>query len=160
MEEIDLKNFIIKDYVISNDNHQKKYAKVKLLIIDAPDGGNYLNLDGRWANPIIVSETENYKPGDNVYYHGKLIRNVGGLIKGIGVLKVLGLPEMFTRKQREAIYDGFLIHGEELWIECETYVPYERLKEDEIEAIIDNIPTYTAINLNKKNHIKLVKTIK
>jgi len=50
-----------------------------LKIIPAPNGNNYLNLNGYWANPVIISETEQPEVGDSILVNRPAIGLYTGL---------------------------------------------------------------------------------
>jgi hypothetical protein len=76
---------------------------------------------GGWFKPIIISEIEEIEVGYKVFnkftFNIKLADKDDLLIKDAW-FKVLAMPENFSPKHLQAITDGKLKDGDEVWVEC------------------------------------------
>lgn len=97
--------------------------------------------------PIIISTKEEIEVGD-MYLKGiYILKNDGESTIDYfkDCHKILALPEHFSPKQLQAIVDGKLKDGDEVFVEC---------KDKWIEAGF-SLDVEKSIKLNKSNHIKL-----
>lgn len=143
----------------------------------------YINVEGMhdiycWFKPIIISETEDIEAGDWVYeknlsneriyevferdYLGKKrlgifrFRSVFIPIEKSNARKILILSENFSPKHLQAIVDGKLKDGDEVYVECEQEEEYiTKLGKSER----DNYSKHkvSIIKLSLQNHITLYK---
>ncbi len=118
--------------------------------------------------PIIISETEGTEDGDLCYdkQENRVINNQYLERSSDNRRKVLALPENFSPlspKHIQAIVDGKLKDGDEVYVECQEFsTPLELLhsreelsKEYGEEILKDLGPIQYIIKLNSYNHIKL-----
>lgn len=119
--------------------------------------GNILNK----ITPIIISETEEIEKGDkraysNPYYKGEweIVENEFPYSEGDSeYCKILALPEHFSPKQLQAIVDGKMKDGDEVYLECNT-------SEDNMDSYVSMFggeEVGNTIKLNQNNHITLHK---
>jgi len=106
--------------------------------------GNFI----KGIKPIIVSETEDH-PNDLGYYDERLkciVSSSPTWLPNKFCKVILALPENFSPKHLQAIVDGKLKDGDEVFVECERM--YLRASKNK------HLDSYE-IKLNKENHIKL-----
>lgn len=91
--------------------------------------------------PIIISETEEIEVGDSYLNYGRiLVRNKDDQYP-TGSKKILVLSEQFTKAHLQAIVDGKIKSGDEVYVECE-------------EEYLDVYTTHDIIKFTN-NHVKL-----
>lgn len=123
---------------------------------------NSINIDDNNFKPIIISNTEEIEVGDNRY--SNVHKSIGTCINKEELeylnrkrvlkhfFKILALPEHFSPKQLQAIVNGKIKDGDEVFVEC-----IEMFPETEEEILIyekDNFTLPFHIKL-LNNHIKL-----
>ena len=117
--------------------------------------------------PVIFSKTERFEKGDWVYDRagqwGSYIKKFDALSSDGGncsdhCVKILALPEHFSRQQLKMIADGIFKHNDKVWIECvnNTYIhegtgKYWEDEPTEMKKILGRPDRY--ISLNKDSHI-------
>ncbi len=120
---------------------------------------------------IIVSNTEKANKGDLILFEQEILtvrENKGHYLSTyeypqIDVRadlcnKILASPENFSRKQLQAIIDGKIIDGMEVFVEC-----YKRYKEDWVEDNLDGEPTMFydyKIQLDSQSSISMFPIVK
>ncbi len=145
--------------------------------LSAYDLGTLSNITGKRPNesdfytelqPIIISETDHPEIGDKIMSTCILhdgIGTVSGFNKrqyyinesnlSISDKKILALPEHFTPKQLQAIVDGKMKDGDEVYIECvdntPKFIPIDKFNSDALKQF------GYFIKLNSDNHITLHK---
>lgn len=94
-------------------------AECKLVLVTAPDGKNYLNLDGNWLNPYLVSEEEICETGE--MYLSSIKREIKPKREGVAQAgdKILAFPEQFPPTVLEAIVKGKIKDGDSVLLQCE-----------------------------------------
>jgi hypothetical protein len=131
-----------------------------------------LNMPGYgWIKPIIISETEKIEVGDKYLYDelgkfqiltctGQYKSDDTGLVFSNNAKKILALPEHFSPKHLQAIVDGKLKDGDEVYVECNGTVTVARehllTNSKEWKEALAN-PKDCYIHLNSSNHITLHK---
>lgn len=113
--------------------------------------------DGDLYKPILISETEKPKDGDQILLKGQIQKAGRDGVKNWEeastyykwpCFKTLALPEHFSPQQLQMIVDGKLKDGDKVLVECIDLCDYEG---EEIWEITPN----KVIKLNSSNHITL-----
>jgi hypothetical protein len=102
--------------------------------------------------PIIISETEKILAGDKCLMidkssslYGQIDTHIGTHERNDQWAKILALPEQFSPKHLQAMVDGKLKDGDEVYVECEVlYYSGGTIIEDS-----------TYVKFNEHNNIKL-----
>ncbi len=114
-------------YKDSQGDHTVCKGKLVLIIPEHKTGdeGYFRFYNGVYFKPIIISEIEIILAKDKVYdVDNKQIKEAGIDEKYIlnENFKVLSLPENFSPKHIQAIIDGKLKDGDEVFVECEKQI--------------------------------------
>lgn len=135
----------IQQYSDSQGEHV--VCKGKLILLKGGlDKSNRLTIKGEFFNPIIISETEEIKKGDWVYHPEyktiyQWIKNADKNFDEVRAFKILALPEHFSDKHLQAIVDGKMEDGDEVYLKVYT----RELAQYDIDVI----------HKDKQNHITL-----
>lgn len=128
-------------------------TKGKLVLIHVKPGEDGFFMKNGVFKPIIISETEKIEGGDWYYANKTLFKADEKLYEGNdpntvkNQFKILALPEHFSPKQLQAIVDGKLKDGDEVYVEC-------------IKQWIGSTTHYGyKIDFNSDNHITLHKEV-
>jgi len=156
-----------EQYKDSQGEHLVCRGKLVLLPLEEPiviGGHNPIR-------PIIISETEEVEVGDKFIWIDGLEKGIFTAISDLVYIgkdeipisligsmgrKTLALSENFSPKHLQAIVDGKLKDGDEVFVACEQYKEIVELydfEEGEVNDWYDDI--INIIKLNKDNHIKL-----
>lgn len=126
--------------------------------------GNKIYLNGNEIKPIIISETEKIEVGWKGWAYKKDVE--GELFKHFYTTNtwyndakvVLVLPEQFTKAHLQAIIDGKMKDGDEVYVECEEKESYSN---DNGSSIPSRFSYYqgksyqVALHLPEPGHVKL-----
>lgn len=134
--------------------HGTPHKNVKLVIIDSGDAQNYLNLDGRWCNPYLISETDPLTPlclAINLVTKELFTTtpNVETFKKNLEKFKhckkVVVMPYNFGGTNIAAIYGNKIKDGDEFQLNCIGCVKSTTWEYDE--------PEWWELPINKNNEI-------
>lgn len=132
---------------------------------------NTINTALKLFKPILISETEEIEVGDKYLMKfndkwelmnpcidkSEADRCNSNDLTGKSCFKILALPEYFSPKHLQAIVDGKLKDGDEVFVDCDQYASttiFGRIDAEERAAL------YYIISLDSNNYIKLFPVIK
>lgn len=128
--------------------HEGKLVLMKYTL----DKEVFVNIEGAYKYPIVVSETEEIEVGDKVLYanstydvirideHNRPIVMLEDEEAQLAIWdKVLALPNQLSEKHLQAIVDGKMKDGDDVYVECQVNTTFD----------------LDSIWLDKNNHITL-----
>lgn len=112
---------VVESFKDSQSEHL--VCRDKLVLVKGEIENHSLIVNGNIMYPIIISETEKIEVGDKYYCDGIIYNEA--FEKNLDCKdnkKILALPEHFSPKQLQAIVNGKIKDGDEVFIECDGVV--------------------------------------